>query len=37
MKVVMITGSAHKHRTTATLADKFEQGVKDVGHEFFSI
>ena len=35
MKVVMITGSAHKHGTTATLADKFEQGVKDAGHEFF--
>ncbi len=35
MKVVMITGSAHKHGTTATLADKFEQGVKDAGHEVF--
>ena len=35
MKVVMITGSAHKHGTTATLADKFEQGVKDAGHEIF--
>ncbi len=35
MKLVMITGSAHKHGTTATLADKFEQGAKDAGHEIF--
>lgn len=35
MKVVMITGSAHKHGTTATLADKFEQGASDAGHEIF--
>lgn len=35
MKVVMITGSAHKHGTTATLADRFAQGVSDAGHELF--
>ena len=35
MKIVMITGSAHKHGTTATLADKFEHGVKEAGHELF--
>lgn len=35
MKVVIITGSAHKHGTTATLADKFEQGAFDAGHEVF--
>lgn len=35
MKVVMITGSAHKRGTTATLADKFAQGVSDAGHELF--
>lgn len=36
MKVVIITGSAHKHGTTATLADKFEQGAFDAGHEVFA-
>ncbi len=31
----MITGSAHKHGTTATLADRFIQGASDAGHEVF--
>ncbi len=26
MKIVMITGSAHRHGTSAALADKFQQG-----------
>ena len=35
MKVVIITGSAHRHGTTAMLADKFERGAADAGHEIF--
>ncbi len=35
MKIVLITGSAHKHGTTAALAEKFEQGAADAGHEVF--
>ena len=35
MKVVIITGSAHKHGTTAMLADKFQQGALDAGHDVF--
>ena len=35
MKIVLITGSAHKQGTTAALADKFEQGASDAGHEVF--
>lgn len=35
MKVVMITGSPHKYGTSATLANQFEQGVKDAGHDIF--
>ena len=35
MKVVIITGSAHKHGTTAALADKFQQGAVDAGHDVF--
>lgn len=35
MKLVMITGSAHKHGTTAALADRFQQGAMDAGHEVF--
>ena len=35
MKIVMITGSAHRHGTTATLADKFQQGALDAGHEVY--
>ena len=33
MKIVMMTGSAHLHGTTATLADRFQQGALDAGHE----
>ena len=35
MKIVIITGSAHRHGTTAMLAEKFEQGAIDGGHEVF--
>ncbi len=28
MKIVVITGSAHKHGTTAALADQFQQGAR---------
>lgn len=35
MKIVMITGSAHKQGTTATLADKFQQGALDAGHKVY--
>lgn len=35
MKVTVITGSHHKNGTTALLADKFIEGVKDAGHEVF--
>lgn len=35
MKIVMITGSAHKKGTTATLADQFQKGAEDAGHQIF--
>ena len=35
MKVVMITGSAHRQGTTAKLADRFQQGASEAGHEIF--
>jgi multimeric flavodoxin WrbA len=35
MKVVIITGSAHKKGTSAYLADKFMEGCIDAGHEVF--
>lgn len=35
MKVVVITGSAHKKGTSAFLADKFIEGAIDAGHEVF--
>ncbi len=35
MKVVIITGSAHRHGTTAALADKFQQGAADAGYDIF--
>ncbi len=35
MKVVMITGSPHKHGTTVRLADRFQQGAVDAGCEMF--
>lgn len=35
MKIVLITGSAHRHGTTAALADRFAQGASEAGHEVF--
>lgn len=35
MKITMITGSAHKHGTTASLADQFEKGAAEAGHDIF--
>lgn len=35
MKIVMITGSPHKHGTSATLAENFLQGARDAGHKIF--
>lgn len=35
MKIVIITGSAHRHGTTAALAKQFQQGASDAGHEIF--
>lgn len=35
MKIVIITGSAHRCGTTATLADKFQQGAQDAGYEVY--
>ena len=35
MKIVIITGSAHKHGTTATLTDQFQRGAESAGHEVF--
>ena len=35
MKITVITGSAHKHGTSALLADKFIEGAKEAGHEVF--
>ncbi len=35
MKIVIITSSAHRHGTTATLADRFQQGALDAGHEVY--
>lgn len=33
MKIVMITGSAHKGGTTALLAEEFKKGAVEAGHE----
>lgn len=33
MKVLVITGSAHRHGTSAALAERFIQGAKEAGHE----
>ncbi len=33
MKITVITGSAHRHGTSALLADKFIEGAKEAGHE----
>ncbi len=35
MKIVIITGSAHRHGTTATLTDQFQRGAESAGHEVF--
>ena len=35
MKVLVITGSAHKNGTTAYLTEKFIEGAKEAGHEIF--
>ncbi len=35
MKVVVITGSAHKRGTSALLAEKFIEGAREAGHEVF--
>lgn len=35
MKIVVITGSPHRHGTSALLADKFIQGAQENGHEIF--
>lgn len=33
MKILVITGSAHKHGTTALLAEKFVNGAEEAGHQ----
>ena len=35
MKIAMLTGSAHRHGTTAALADRVQQGALDAGHEVY--
>lgn len=35
MKVLVITGSAHKHGTTAMLAENFIKGAAEAGHDIF--
>ena len=35
MKIVMITGSPHRHGTSALLADAFIQGAQEAGHTVF--
>ena len=35
MKVTIITGSAHRHGTTSALADAFERGAREAGHDVF--
>ncbi len=35
MKILMITGSAHKQGTSATLADAFIKGAEEAGHEVY--
>ena len=35
MKVLVITGSAHKNGTTAYLTERFIEGAKEVGHEVY--
>lgn len=35
MKIVVLTGSPHRHGTSALLADEFIRGAKESGHEVF--
>lgn len=35
MKIVVLTGSPHKDGTSSLLADRFIEGVKEVGHEIY--
>ncbi|MCC8072411.1 MAG: flavodoxin family protein [Bacteroidales bacterium] len=35
MKITVITGSAHRHGTSALLADEFIKGATEAGHEVF--
>ncbi len=35
MKITVITSSAHKHGTSAMMADEFIRGAKEAGHEIF--
>ena len=35
MKILVITGSAHKKGTTACLTEKFMQGATEAGHEIY--
>ncbi len=35
MNITVITGSAHRHGTSALLADKFIEGAKEAGHDVF--
>ncbi len=35
MNITVITGSAHRHGTSALLADRFTEGAKEAGHEVF--
>ncbi len=35
MKITVITSSAHKHGTSAMMADEFIRGAKEAGHDIF--
>ena len=35
MNIIVIAGNAHRHGTSALLADKFIEGAKEAGHEVF--
>ena len=35
MKILVITGSAHKKGTSSYLADSFISGAEEAGHEVF--
>ena len=36
MKIVVITGSPHRHGTSALLADEFIRGAEEAGHSVTS-